>query len=345
MPAPTKPSVEDDLDPLPPVDGDEGEVESDASDVELEVDEREGDSLDDSTGEGDPVEPIDAGGEERGWLDDAAAEDVDVGGHDFHPEEDSLLRDVDEPGIGDEDFDLDDSSVSLDDAGEEGFDSDHEELREEDLPRMDADSEHGDGEDVARFWGGGEPEMALPPWDDRAWERIAHLPDVGTVRAIALAESDVIASGVLCWRVTLDEEAKASLERLDEGQAPALPELVATERGVYSLRQGRLCRAEGERWLPVEGLAGATAITAADGGLLVALHSEREDRAWIARVGEDESARVVAELGGEDEDCDPKVLCVAWDAARKIAWAGGAFGVIAFRPSGKRSSDGALKEE
>jgi hypothetical protein len=348
MPVPprARPVGEDDLDPLPPTDGDAEGHDPEPPPIELEVDEAAENLLDDATGEADPVEPIEVAGDEGGWLDDAgAADDVDVGAHDFEPEDASLLRDVDEPGVGDEDFGLDDSSVGLDDAGEEGFDEDDDELREEDLPRMDADAEHEAEGDLARFWGGAEPEIVAPPWDDRAWERVAQVATVGTVRAIAVSDGTILVYAVDAWHLTLDEAYSVRVEAAREAPAPSTPDLVATGAGVYSIRGARLHRAEGDRWRAVEGIEGLTAITAADGGLLGAIHSKRDDRAWIVRIGDDENARIVAELGGEEEDTEPKVTCLAWDPARKIAWVGGAFGAIAFRQSRGRSSVAASKDE
>jgi hypothetical protein len=344
MPSPSrdKPGpIGDDLEPLPPRDGDDEDAHDGTEPpAELvDVADDDGDPLDDATGEGDPVEPIEVDGQEGGWLDGATeAHDVDVGGHDFGDESDALLRDVDEPGVGEEDFGLDDSQVRLDDAGEEGFANDDEDLREEDLPRMDADAEHTDDEEIARFWDGGEGEVPLPPWDDRAWERVVAVPDAGTVRAIVVDGADVVAHGVEARRIALDSALAPSLGPVaptapaDRG-APSPSELVATSGGVFSLRAGRVYREKGERWHAVEGIAGATAITHFDGGLVVAIYSPREDRAWLVRLADDDgAARVVAELGGDGDDEGPTVLCMAWDAGRGIVWAGGAFGAIAFRP-------------
>ncbi|HEY5241603.1 MAG TPA: hypothetical protein VIJ22_09065, partial [Polyangiaceae bacterium] len=100
---------EDDLDELPPLDGDV----RDAPEPDLDPGELLGDdgdaSLDDTTGEGDPVdaEELDVDERDQGWLEEPAdAPDLDLGDVaviDFGGEA-PAAEDADEPGVGDEDF-------------------------------------------------------------------------------------------------------------------------------------------------------------------------------------------------------------------------------------------------
>jgi hypothetical protein len=115
---------------------------------------------------------------------------------------------------------------------------------------------------------------------------------------------------------------------------------------VVLTRGGQLYEVAKDGWKRVDGVSGVTAMTAADSGArLVAIYVEHEDGAWLARVGGDGAARVVAEIGDDGGEDEPRVLALAWDAERKLVWAGGAFGLIAFKPPGMRSSGGALAKE
>jgi hypothetical protein len=194
MPAVRRPDDDEDLGELPPMDGavDEGEVpapEEEEELAELPADEGE-DPFDDTTAEKpadlEDVPEIDAS-DPTGLLEDAAdAEDLDVGAHELDDDERAgLLDDADEPGVGDEDFGLDQAAEALVmDAGEEGFDADDDELREEDLPRLDAD-EDGELDDDALTdeWPAAQDEER-PPWDDRAWERALDVPRTGLARSV-----------------------------------------------------------------------------------------------------------------------------------------------------------------
>ena len=192
-PVPAPPDDES-LDELPPMDGADGdEGEPAAEDLDEDSDEGAADPFDDATGEGDPLDEttvqnaLGTGAarevvQESGWLvDSAEADDLEIGAHDLEiGERDDLRSDVDEPGVGDEDFGLGaDESKSDIDGGEEGPDAADEELREEDLPELDADDE-GELEDPAlgeRWLVGALSEVvteeARPAWDDRAWDRVA----------------------------------------------------------------------------------------------------------------------------------------------------------------------------
>ncbi|MDP9151860.1 MAG: hypothetical protein M3O36_18210 [Myxococcota bacterium] len=170
---------EEPLDPLPPLDGDAGDVprlETDEDDLREEDTDA---TLDDSTGEDDPADAkdLDIRGEETGWLVGAGeALDLDVGAADLGEfvVSGSPGDDQEDPEEGrDEDlgFDTMPERGGLD-AGEEGpFDGD-EELREADLPSMDSDEEGeldtGDLEDA--LFVADEP-LGLQ-WSAHPWLRV-----------------------------------------------------------------------------------------------------------------------------------------------------------------------------
>jgi hypothetical protein len=180
---PKPPLEEEELDELPPMDGDDADDDPDADAAAEDLDEEPADGadpMDDSTGEGDPIEEIETSGAEAGWLDDAGdSEALDVGTPEtFGTEEEgaTLLEGADEPDVGEEDLSIgaeDESNVA--DAGEEGFADEEEDLREEDLPRLDSDEEDVEPDDSDLLEGLPEEdasEESRPPWDDRAWERV-----------------------------------------------------------------------------------------------------------------------------------------------------------------------------
>lgn len=171
MPTPHRENDED-LE-LPPLDGESEEESAVSEDDDISTAE-DPNALDDSTGDGDPVE-LEVEGAEGGWLEgseeagvDVASFDVSVGGEGAR--EDALLEDVESEGHATaEDFDgIED--VSVDDGGEEGPLAEDDSIREEDLPQIDADDE-GDVSDDSLYDRGllaAEEELR---WDDRAWAR------------------------------------------------------------------------------------------------------------------------------------------------------------------------------
>jgi hypothetical protein len=188
--APRRPATEEELDELPPLDGDDDEPDLVAP---AEIDESPptaGDPFDDSTGEDAAVDPADLAplAREASWVDEPPdALDLalgDTGLTDFE-EGRSAADDCDEPAIAADDIAFGETldRVSLD-AGDEGPLGADDELREEDLPAFDADEE---GEpDEAGFW----DEKALVeasaslPWAMHPWSGVgAPLP---VVRARAL---------------------------------------------------------------------------------------------------------------------------------------------------------------
>jgi len=188
--------ADDDLDELPPMDGaDEGEPEAEPEEIDALED--AGDPLDDSTGEGDPVDAseIDAHGGESGWLDDAEdADALDLGASELASFEEAGAHDpkldFEEPGVEGEDFGLggDEAAAELD-AGDEGPIAADEDLKEADLPQLDADEE---GEvDDAELIEAGFAEDAIPRAAE-AWKTVGAPLDVGPVLAIACAGRGVV---------------------------------------------------------------------------------------------------------------------------------------------------------
>jgi hypothetical protein len=256
------PSTDDDeLGELPPLDGatdDDGdEAAEDLKDDEIPSD--DGDPFDDETGEGDAVPELEGEEAEHGWLADAAdAETLDVGVADVvdDGEDDDWLRDNDEPGVGDEDFELeteDDDRVA--DAGEEGPEAEDEALREEDLPRLDAD-EDGEADD-ASFYDPlpDAPKPATGRTPDQAWDRVVgQVQQVGAVHAVACATRGVLAGGTQLVRVDLEGGVEpVAAKGLSGAEVTGLcfdgAVLVAvTERGIFVSRDAGATFAEGTGW-------------------------------------------------------------------------------------------------
>ncbi len=268
----TKPGAvqDEELDELPPMDGDsddDADAEADADDLDADPDAASLDPLDDKTGEGDPLEEMEFGGSESGWLEDAAdADGLDVGGAEIDGEEDEssdLLQGTEEPGVEDEDFALGaDEAQPLVDAGEEGFDGEEEDLHEEDLPRLDSgDDDEADDVDLG---GDGwilahdDAEEARPAWTEHPWEPAGapvQLP-AGAIDAVACAGRGVIAAGAgVLSRVDLEGGAEA-LEALGlhGGAMSSLfvethSLIVSTARaGVLASRDGGATFADANGW-------------------------------------------------------------------------------------------------
>jgi len=215
------PTAEDELDDLPPIDGDEVEEEGlEAEDLDEEPADG-GDPMDDSTGEGDPLEEIEVAGAESGWLDDAGDSDgLDVGTPEaFGAEEESptLLEGAEEP---DDDDDLSfDGGVGgeadslVGDAGEEGFEDEEEDLREEDLPRLDSgqdDTESDDADVLAALPDEEFSEEPRPAWDDRGWERVEGGPELAAAVEVMTcgsgAAEGLVVGGQRLWRLSPDRK-------------------------------------------------------------------------------------------------------------------------------------------
>jgi hypothetical protein len=187
---------DDELDDLPPIDGDGGEETQSTRDLEDLDDDDDVDSdpsLDDSTGESDPVDETELDGDERetGWLGEPSeTADLDLGdpladagsldaallGADGE-EERIPLEDAEEPSIADDDFGVGEGGEALTlDFAEEGPVDPDEDLRDEDLPALDADDAGEDDakpEDEAMLDDriAGDDPLGLP-WAAEPWNRV-----------------------------------------------------------------------------------------------------------------------------------------------------------------------------
>jgi hypothetical protein len=227
---------EDELDELPPIDGDgEAGDEPEAGPEDLDEETADaGDPLDDSTGEDDPIDEIDVDESEAGWLDDADEDEaLDVGAPDALGEEaenGALLEGAEETDVGEDDLTVGlEEETLVGDAGEEGFVDEDEALREEDLPRLDSGDDDTEADDADLGEGLPDedaPDESLPPWDDRAWDRVegaagGTTEPVAAVTALACAESDLFVAGEGIARIDREGNVTA-LEALGlRGGAPA----------------------------------------------------------------------------------------------------------------------------
>jgi len=239
---------EDDLDELPPLDGELRDAPDDEPDYTDLLEDAPGEAtLDDATAEDDPADPgdLDLDAQETGWLDDAGeAADLDLGPLAVieFANDASLLDEADEPSD-DEDFAFGDAPERGGlDGGEEGPVDADEELREADLPALDAD-EDGDLDDatlVDPAFASDEP-LGLP-WAAAPWARVGSPMAFAGATAVACAGRGALVVGRL-------EGRAAGLARVDlEGACEPLPAqglnaagvraLAAEERVVAALVQG-----------------------------------------------------------------------------------------------------------
>ncbi|MGD0675374.1 MAG: hypothetical protein ABSC94_08145 [Polyangiaceae bacterium] len=289
-------SDEEELEELPPLDGDS--EEDDSLDTDLDrLDEEGADWADDSTGEGDPVDAdeieVDEG--EGTWLDEASeTPDLDLGelglleldaGH-------SSLDDGEDRGVEAEDFERDEPSDRMGlDAGDEGPVDPDDELRDEDLPALDADEERPEEADP---W---EPMLAdgpvRLPWAPKPWVRVG--APLGIAQSTAIA---CVARGAIV--AARDDEGRSELALVDlegsicplvaEGLGPVSVDALSVDgaRIAVVAHGGRLRvarRADGAFESVAEGMAVADAVAVADllwirttgGGLLV---SGDAGRSW-----------------------------------------------------------------
>lgn len=311
-----KEEEKDDLE-LPPLDGAEEEdasVPQGDDDVAIRD---EDNPYDDATGnDADFTEGISDDDEESAIGDDATG----VGEvEDQLPPElttESMLGEDDAPGVAGEDFGLIESSEAVRDAGEEGFDAPEPELRAEDLPPLDA----GDDDEMSV-----EEATDLAPvelrWDDRVFERVL-VKRVGHVIRIRLRAGIVI---------TLEDGT--SLRSDDNGETFIVADhddhddeaFVSRGRGRALLRDGvGILRAIDDGPLTlVESTEAATAFTLLDDGSLIAA-VDQPDKTRLVRIAVDGTATVVAEE-------DSTIEALAADPRTGVVWAGGAFGLVAYR--------------
>jgi hypothetical protein len=205
MPAPVGIDEEDELDELPPLDGDAREVP--AAELDEPLDDQDGDaSLDDATGDDEPADAdgLDLEREEHdpGWLEEPAdAPGLDLG-------DTALIELGDERAAGEEKADAEGpDAVDEDpgfgnapergglDGGDEGPLGADDDLRDEDLPPLDADEE-GDLEDAALVEAGfaAEEPVALP-WAAEPWSRVGAPVALAAATAVACAPRGALVAG------------------------------------------------------------------------------------------------------------------------------------------------------
>jgi hypothetical protein len=217
------PRPDDDLDDLPPLDGDGDDDDAPEADL-LDLDAESSDPLDDSTSEDDPVDPDDIDGEEGGktWIGEAAdAPDLELGDTGLVMFDDSLggLEDAADPTVSADDVGFGETGEKATlDSGDEGPLDPDEQLRDEDLPAFDADEE---GEpDEAGFW---DPKVVADEqlgvaWASQPWPRVG--APLALVRATALA---CVTRGVLVAARSDGAAAEAVLVQADlEGSVEIL---------------------------------------------------------------------------------------------------------------------------
>ncbi|HEY8086373.1 MAG TPA: hypothetical protein VIF09_00960 [Polyangiaceae bacterium] len=270
MPAETpkiEPTDRDDeaLDDLPPMDGDgsdEGAPEAGPDD--LPGDDPANAGLDDSTGEGDPVddEELDVEEGQGGWLEEPADNpELELGDMavDEVAAEGSAADDAEEPGVQGEDFGLGSGAEHGDlDGGDEGPVDPDEELREEDLPDLDADDE-GEVDDASLVDAAFAPEEAGLPWAAEPWVRVGAPVPLASATAVACADRGALVAGV-------GDAAEPTLVRVDlEGTAQA-----ATPAGLDVAR----VRSLAVRGRQVAALVDGAVLLSLDGG------TSFEELAW-----------------------------------------------------------------
>ncbi len=188
----------------------------------------------------------------------------------------------------------------------------------------------------ALVWSGDDGLAWSRVFPEHAFEAIA--TDRATGELVALARQG---ETTLLARAQSAGSAGFTVEDLGALPAGRILALAADRAQIaVALAKGAF-RREAAGWLRLEGTAGPTAMTFArgDATLLVALHSEGEEKAWLLEARAGAPALTVAELGdaglpsAAEEGSDARVQALSWDDAAGIVWAGGGFGLVAFRPA------------
>jgi hypothetical protein len=332
---PTVPREEDDLDELPPLDGDSADAREngeEGSETGVEPGELVGEdgdaSLDDATGEDDPVDAddLEVDDADGGWLAEPAdAPDLDLGDMGVVEMRDQApaTEDAEEPGVGDEDFGLGGAPEHGGlDGGDEGPVGADEELREADLPELDADEE-GDLDDAALVDPGfAADEPVGLPWAAEPWSHVGAPVGLASATAVACAGRGALAAG-------REEGRDAELVRIDlEGIAQGVAsagldasdvKALAVEGDVVAALLGRgslvLSRDGGASFAPAtEGLAATDVVLVAGtpwvrtrGGALAAVRGGAVDveappagARWTLRALAHDVGGGVAALAADD---------------------------------------------
>ena len=315
------PEEEDELEPLPPLDG-EGEEHAEEEDDVEDVPDDGASALDDSTGEDDPLEDEDFGADESSAIGDDAdglKEAVDDIAH-FDGDAAPFAAGDDAPGIDEDDFSIDEDTpdVSTKDGGEEGLDEEGEELRAEDLPPLDSDDEAEQTEDgfFDRLVDSGDGGLS---WDPHPWELVlAHAME--GVSALAAAEGGAfVFAKKLVW---LDERG-ATRDLAGKGLIGDVRELTASP-GVLDavVEGGRVLRStdEGASFAALDEIRTTPKARPADAA--VSRFEQDAGRALVVLAG-----RIVADVSNDadiDGD-DARILTIerrgerVWVATRAAA--------------------------
>jgi hypothetical protein len=307
-----KPDDDEELDPLPPMDG-ESEAEDEHDDESLDDVNDDGNSpLDDSTGEDDPIDDEDFGEEESSAIgddDDGPKEVADEIAH-FDGDAAPFAEGDDAPGISDEfDVDEDTPDVSTKDGGEEGLDEEGEELRAEDLPPLDADDE-AEQADEGFFDRLADAGDGLA-WDPHPWELVFAQPIEGIT---ALAASDggayVFSSG-LSWV----NDRGASRPLAARGLVGTVVELVASAGRLDAVMDdGRVLRStdDGATFAASDDIRSPRAVPA---GAPVSRFEQEQGRSTVVAAG-----RIVADVSNDSDSDGEEGRIVAIDRRSDFAW-------------------------
>ena len=261
---------EDELDELPPIDGDGADDPETMADLEEVGGPEPNDAgaaspLDDSTGEDDPLDAAALDGLDAvendeagagGWLDEAVdSPDLDLGETSLLDagEEGVSLEDPEEPVAADDDFGVGEGAerTSLD-LAEEGPVNADEELRDEDLPALDADDtpeEDGRAEDEGLLDErviGDEP-LGLP-WAAYPWTRVgpqlglANVGLPGGITALACAARGALVAGRAASGahelIRVDLEGSRQVLRAEGLNAARVAALAADSEAVVAVAEG-----------------------------------------------------------------------------------------------------------
>ncbi len=291
------PAEEDDeLDPLPPMDGEIDESVLEEDDLEVAPDDGAS-ALDDSTGEDDPIEDEDFGEEESSAIgddDDGPKEAADEVAH-FDGDAAPFAPGDDAPGIDEDDFSIDEDvpDISTKDGGEEGLDEEGEELRAEDLPPLDADDEadHADEGFFDRLVDSGDGLS----WSPHPWE-LLFARSMDGVSALAATDGGAF---VFAKRLVWLDERGNSREPAAKGLPAEVAELAAA-KGVLDavFEGGRVLRStdDGESFSALDEIRSTKKAPLADAP--VSRFEEDAGRALVVVSG-----RIVADVSN-DADID-----------------------------------------
>jgi hypothetical protein len=267
---------DEDLDELPPLDGDPGDDPGPDDPLDDLPDATKGDGgLDDTTGEDDPADAsdLDVDESDRDWLGEAQdAVDLELGDEDMLQisDEGVSFLETEEPAVVSGDSGLEEVGEAAGlDSGEEGPVDADEELRDEDLPALDADDEGDIDVGLADEPLTSDQPLDLP-WAAQPLRRVGAPVPLVSATAVACTVRGALVSGRA-------DSGRFELLRVDlEGESQCLPgrglhgaevSSLAVEEEVLAavLGDGRLLvsRDGGARFEPAaEGLIAADAVLA-----------------------------------------------------------------------------------